>query len=139
MQIAIGASVGRLLLVEETRKTRAAGSIQAFLCQCDCGTEIVVDKYNLQYGHTQSCGCLQRERTSKAKRVHGASHTSLYYTWQAMIERCYNPKNKSFDGYGARGITVCDAWRGSYLAFLASVGNRPAGLTLERKDVNGNY
>ena len=72
MQIAIGARVGRLLLVEETRKTRAAGSIQAFLCQCDCGTEIVVDKYNLQYGHTQSCGCLQRERTSKAKRVHGA-------------------------------------------------------------------
>jgi hypothetical protein len=27
-----------------------------------------------------------------------------------MIQRCYNPKNKRYDDYGGRGITVCDQW-----------------------------
>src|SRR5699024_11157121 len=36
------------------------------LCQCDCGNEAVIDGYRLRSGSTQSCGCLQRERTSKA-------------------------------------------------------------------------
>lgn len=139
MQVALGSVFGRLTVIEETRKARKTGSVRAYVCECSCGASLTVAVYDLKNEHTQSCGCLHRERTSEAKRIHGASHTSLYYTWQGMIERCYNPKNKSFDGYGARGITVCAEWKGSYLAFLAAVGDRPAGMTLERKDVNGNY
>ena len=34
-------------------------------CICDCGKELDVDTRNLNSGHTQSCGCLQKEKASK--------------------------------------------------------------------------
>ena len=36
-------------------------------CKCDCGNELVVNGHKIRTGHTQSCGCLQKENTSKAK------------------------------------------------------------------------
>jgi hypothetical protein len=57
-----------------------------------------------------------------------------------MNYRCYEPKNNRFQYYGARGITVCDAWRTSFEAFLADMGPKPTPLhTIDRIDVNGNY
>jgi hypothetical protein len=56
-----------------------------------------------------------------------------------MIDRCENPHNKDFKHYGGRGIKVCDRWRSSYLNFLADMGRRPPGLTIDRKDNNGDY
>jgi hypothetical protein len=55
-----------------------------------------------------------------------------------MRERCESPSNAAFDDYGARGITVCERWQ-SFENFLADMGERPRGLTIERADVNGNY
>jgi hypothetical protein len=60
-------------------------------------------------------------------------------TWRGMIERCENPAHIGFKYYGARGITVCERWRKSFAAFLADMGPRPSGLTLDRIDPNGNY
>ena len=34
-------------------------------CICDCGKELNIDTRNLNSGHTQSCGCLQKEKASK--------------------------------------------------------------------------
>lgn len=34
-------------------------------CQCENKTELDVDTRNLNNGHTQSCGCLQKEKASK--------------------------------------------------------------------------
>lgn len=33
-------------------------------CKCDCGNEVIVDTRNLNSGHTQSCGCLQKQKAS---------------------------------------------------------------------------
>lgn len=60
----------------------------------------------------------------------------------AMFQRCYNPKNESYHRYGGRGITVCDRWSDpevGFLTFIADMGERPEGLTLERQDNNGPY
>lgn len=140
MQVIKGARFGRLVLLLETRKVRRNGTIKAFECACDCGNTIVVDIYNLAYGHTRSCGCLQRERTSQAKRIHGASHTKPYYVWQSMIERCHNPADESYHQYGARGVSVHPAWRASFTNFVNDVGCKPDGAySLDRIDTCGNY
>lgn len=33
-------------------------------CRCDCGNVVILNKNDVQGGHTQSCGCLNREITS---------------------------------------------------------------------------
>lgn len=42
---------------------------------------------------------------------HGLRKTLLYRKWDAMIQRCHNPKCKPYYNYGGRGIFVCDEWR----------------------------
>lgn len=56
-----------------------------------------------------------------------------------MKARCYRAANEHFRAYGGRGITVCDRWRNDYAAFLADMGPRPEGMSIDRIDVNGNY
>ncbi len=55
-----------------------------------------------------------------------------------MKQRCLNPKSTSFKNYGGRGITVCDRWL-KFENFLSDMGERPAGKTLDRKEVDKNY
>lgn len=113
-------------------------------CICDCGTSCVIEAYKLRTGWTQSCGCLRDERTRRANTTHGESkgyrRSSELGTYRAMLERCYDPNNKRYPIYGARGITVCDKWRNSFEAFLADVGRRPTPAhSLDRIETNGNY
>ena len=58
-----------------------------------------------------------------------------------MVQRCTNPKyGKGWEGYGGRGISVCTRWRESFQNFLADVGPRLEGTTLDRWPNNdGNY
>lgn len=56
-----------------------------------------------------------------------------------MISRCHNPADANFANYGGRGIVVCDRWRNSPAAFIDDIGPRPAGLTIDRVDNDGNY
>lgn len=66
------------------------------------------------------------------------SRTSTYTIWKTMVARCTRPHAKDFPRYGGRGITVCERWR-TFANFLADMGERPAGLTLDRKDGTGGY
>jgi hypothetical protein len=74
---------------------------------------------------------------------HGSSRgvsmrTPTYLTWDNMVQRCTNPKRREYRHYGGRGITVCERWL-KFENFLADMGERPPGLTLERIDNDGNY
>lgn len=62
-----------------------------------------------------------------------------YMSWQAMVCRCTNHNREYFKHYGGRGITVCDRWLNSFVDFLADMGPRPEGMTLDRINVDGNY
>ncbi len=75
-------------------------------------------------------------------QIHGHStvtrRTPTYYSWQNMHARCRHASVPSFPYYGGRGITVCERWR-SFSNFLADMGERPVGMTLDRIDNDGNY
>lgn len=100
-------------------------------CQCECGKVLVVAASNLRSGSTTSCGC--------ARGTHGMSGTKIYKAWNGMIERCENKEHRRYADYGGRGIKVCDRWRNSLEAFIADMGPCPEGLTLDRRDNNGDY
>ncbi|MER9217916.1 hypothetical protein NKI48_03125 [Mesorhizobium sp. M0644] len=62
-----------------------------------------------------------------------------YQCWLDLKQRCMNQDSQAFAYYGGRGIVVCDRWRDSFAAFLSDMGSRPAGMTLDRIDNDGNY
>lgn len=71
---------------------------------------------------------------------HGYSQEPLYPVWKAMRQRCFNPNNKAYKWYGARGISVCDEWN-DYAAFRkwAISHGYEKGLTIDRIDSNRDY
>lgn len=112
-------------------------------CLCDCGTESIVLRCNLKTGNTQSCGCLRREIEPVASLTHGQTRgkkwSGTYTAYHGMIQRCCNPKNSRWGDYGGRGITVCPEWAESFEVFLADMGERPDGFSIDRIDNNGAY
>lgn len=63
----------------------------------------------------------------------------LYSVWQGMKRRCDNPNFPQFADYGGRGIKVCDRWLHSFANFLADMGERPTGYTLDRINTDLGY
>ena len=61
-----------------------------------------------------------------------------YRSWVSMKSRCDNPDAQHHAAYGGRGITYCESWS-SFENFLADMGERPEGTTIDRIDPNGNY
>jgi hypothetical protein len=115
-----------------------------WLVLCECGVFKLTPAPGLAR-KTRSCGCLRRELSSRRLRIHGHSilhrpRTPEYQSWQAMKVRCSNPKHPAFKDYGGRGIKVCPRWLHSLKNFLADMGPRPKGKTLDRfPNPNGNY
>jgi hypothetical protein len=121
-----------------------------WFCTCSCGNTAWVDATNLRQGISTNCGCLRKIvagkgsaaalAAAKAHTTHGMSRAPLYARYHAMLNRCYNPANKSYPWYGGKGITVCDRWRESFENFLADMGKTYLpGLSLERIDVKQGY
>jgi len=111
-----------------------------WLCRCDCGSEKLISSNSLLSGFSKSCGCLQSEIAKTVNKKHGLYNTRLYRIWLGIKERCLNPKNTGYSCYGGRGILICDEWRDFETFFAwASENGYSDSLTIERKDVNGNY
>lgn len=93
-------------------------------------------------GKSESCGCLRAEKLLAAVTHHGLRHHPLYQRWKGMMQRCYNPKLTQFKDWGGRGITVCERWHDVAL-FIEDIerdlGPCPPGMTLDRRDNDGNY
>jgi hypothetical protein len=64
-----------------------------------------------------------------------------YRRWDSMHRRCEDPKHKAYHRYGGRGIVVCERWSGEYgyTHFMLDMGEKPPGMTLDRKNNGGPY
>ena len=131
-----GKRFGRLLV---TGKHEVRNKHGYWLCRCDCNNLHWVAVTNLMNGHSKSCGCLNKEITSKRSKTHGQSKTPTYSIWKGMHKRCKNPKDKNFKNYGGRGISVCPEWS-AYEVFYRDMGERPSNKhSIDRKDNEKGY
>lgn len=140
----VGNKYGRLLVVAEAGNRIAGGQTCRFVtCQCECGTEVTAKAHDIRRGNTNSCGCFREQRRIESHTTHGCrkgrTSTREYSSWQSIQRRCYNPKNPKYPRYGARGIKVCDRWLASFGNFLADMGHRPIGTSIDRIDNDGPY
>lgn len=142
-----GQRFGRLLILSKDQENKNGQA--RWLCKCDCGNEKVIVGTYIRSGLTQSCGCLNREISSKIHSTHGQTQgsttskkiiTSEYQAWLAMKKRCAATNRKDSKHYALRGISVSPRWINSFENFLEDVGLRPSpNHSIDRIDVNGNY
>lgn len=125
------------------------GSRVLWLTLCKCGNLRIARGTHLTGGGVRSCGCLVREvaralilKKNPSLRHGHARHgkvTREFRTWDAMRQRCLNPKDQKYKDYGGRGIKICQRWLDSFENFLADMGPKPKGLSIDRRDNDGNY
>ena len=112
-----------------------------WICECSCGNTKEIVGASLRNGTTTSCGCYNKEigRLRKSNLKHGACRTPEYQAWVNAKKRCYDKKDKTYDYYGGRGITMCPEWINDFQAFYNYIGKRKPGESLDRINPNGNY
>ena len=136
-----GVRHGRLLGISYSHRGPSGHAHWHFVC--DCGTMVTVDASRVRSGNTTSCGCRHREISAARLTTHGhraaKRHDATYRAWQSMKDGCLNPASPRYGTAGAHGIAVCPEWSDDYERFLADMGRRPPGTTLERVDAGAGY
>jgi hypothetical protein len=132
----VGQPFGRLTVIAlaGSRQKKNGDKIRYWKCLCECGNEVDVPTAPLRNGNTQSCGCLHLETVTRNGygTSHGLTGTPTYQSWVSMRQRC-----RESIRYIDR-ITVDPRWD-DFTVFLADMGVRPAGTTLDRIDFQGPY
>ena len=137
-----GQRFGRLTVVSNAGYRKyPSTSASVWNCKCDCGKEKVILGDSLRSGKTVSCGCYNVENAKIKSTTHGKSKTRLYSIFHKMKERCFNKTCNEYKYYGRRGITICEQWLSDFKNFYnwATQNGYKEDLTIERKDVDGNY
>jgi hypothetical protein len=111
------------------------------LCECGCGKPAPIAPQTVKRrgwlngqpmrfvrGHAARLGLM--------KLQHGMSRTPEYRAYRHAKERCTNSKNKSWPNYGGRGIKFLFT---NFEQFIAELGPRPTGKSLDRIENDGNY
>lgn len=135
----VGVRCGKLVVLEEIRRD---GSLYVNV-RCDCGNVLMRRYGDIARRNSMCYACARQAQSERGKknRTHGHSRTKIYDVHKQMLRRCYEPACKDYKNWGARGIRVCYECRTDVAAFIAwaKASGYGDGLTIERKDVNGNY
>lgn len=116
-----------------SRKAAKAAGLKFYYTGKPCSRGHLV-AWPVRTGTCPECGRLREQKYHDKK--------PLRTTYNSMLQRCYNENNTNFGHYGGRGITVCDRWldpENGYENFVADMGPRPEGFTLDRIDPDGDY
>lgn len=106
---------------------------------CGCGRHAVVDKWQFDMGNSSKCRwCGHAGKNETHGHAYKRAMSRSYVTWANVKQRTLNPKNPSYPNYGGRGIKVCERWM-RFENFLADMGERPEGRSIDRMDNNGDY
>ncbi|MEO3388989.1 hypothetical protein [Mesorhizobium sp. CAU 1741] len=136
-----GERYGRLVALEILRERQGTNTLWRF--KCDCGNVTIQPLHNVRHGTTESCGCLRDEILVARVQTHGhrkASQTSRTLNqYNHAKNRCFNPRNKRYAEFGGRGISMDPEWKAGFVNFLATMGECPPGLSLQRMDKDGDF
>ena len=114
-----------------------------FMTKCECGKLGESYPSDILSMRIKSCGCYNKklcsQRNKIIKRKYPVGKEDLSHIWLGILARCNNPRNKAYNLYGGRGITVCDRWNNFY-NFYSDMGDRPSKKhSIERIDNNKGY
>jgi hypothetical protein len=125
----VGQTFGIRLVVADTGRRTASGSVVWRSCCVECGDEKELIARELRKVKYPSCGCIPLP----GPRKHGACESREYKAWCAMRRRCDDRRSKNYARYGGAGITYDPRWR-VFLNFFADLGSCPPCYTLERRN-----
>lgn len=133
-----GQTFGQLTAIEYSHTT---GKVAFWRCICSCGKEVNVRGTHLRNGNSKSCGHDRYKNAVIASRLvsikHGMEGSPTYISWKSMKERCLKAYHKSHDRY--KDVEICQEWIDSFESFLADMGKRPDGTSLDRIDNEKGY
>ena len=114
-----------------------------WMCLCRCGERKIVSSQALRSGSTRSCGCYRKGANHQRLFLGGKERSLLYSVLRMATVRCEDPECEFYHNYGARGIRVCDEWKGidgfnRFYEWALNHGYK-RGLTLDRIDNNKGY
>jgi hypothetical protein len=130
-----GKRFGRLTVLSLCK----SGRHTTWNCICDCGKSIITRSDALRSGHTQSCGCYNRDISKITSCRHGVYQADkrLYHIWKGIKRRCNNKRYKYYKG---RGIQLCQEWQDPMNFYHWAINHGYAeGLQIDRIDNDGNY
>lgn len=106
-----GKKFGRLSVIKKNGvlPNGKNGNLAAWLCRCECGSEITVRGRDLISKNTSSCGCYQKEIKSMIHTTHGKSTHPLYRIWGDMKKRCNGVGNEQSKSFYC-GVELCAEW-----------------------------
>jgi len=147
-----GKVFGQLTVLDGWTEQLPSGNYrQLFRVRCACGSEYSRNALSITGApNKDSLMCKDcRAKAHAEKSASGYKHP-MHSKWQSMVARCHNPVSQHYVYYGARGISVCDAWRGSrpngelasidgFHQFLVDMGQPPDGKSIDRIDNDGPY
>jgi len=123
----LGQKFGRLVVLARERQDKERRWL--WKCQCDCGQITITAGTKLRSGHTQSCGCLQRERSILAHSGRRSPYGKAFGA--AATNRLFRQYENNAKRRGLLFVLSPDIFRDLLRSNCHYCGSPPAQLAMD--------